>query len=148
MITGNTRNLRVLEELKRAITPEETLADKTDYTFNAYSIDGRTFASLSGLENREFKQQTPEEVTIAEFVKLLQDSTDKDSREFARTVNNLAWLHNKSKDPLKVTPLYRIAKEYTEKALSTRAGSVDRDLLLIAAVAKIKGAYRGPVSEE
>ena len=147
MNSGTNRNTRILEELRKSMASEEN-EDKGSYTFRTYTIDGRRYSPLADLRDHEIKVVTPEEAAIDGFAKLLSESSDQKIREFARSVKNIAWLHQSGGENLKDTPLYQISKEYSDKTLSTRPGSVERDLLLITAVEKIKTAYRALVSEE
>ena len=142
------RDSKIIDELRKSLGTEEKNEEKT-YTFRQYTIDGRQYSTLADLKGHDIRSVTPEEATIAGFAKMLSESADPQSSEFARTVKNIAWLHQSGGDEIKNTPLYQIAKEYSDKTLlSTRKGSVERDLLLIAAVAKIKASYRAMVSDK
>ena len=147
MNSGKDRNARIIEELRKSMTTEDNAEDKT-YTFRQYTVDGQKFSTLANLQSHEIKIVTPEEAVIAGFTKLLSQSTDQKTREFARTINNIVWLHESGKEDLKNTPVYQIAKEYSDRTLSTRPGSIERDLVLITAIEKIKSSYRTLISEE
>ena len=139
------RDMKLLAELRKSMGAEEKTEEKS-YTFRQYTVDGHRFSSLADLKDHDIKVATPEEAMLEGFAKMLSASADPKSSEFTRTVKNIAWLHQSGGDDIKTTPLYKIAKEYSDKTLATRPGSVERDLLLISAVAKIKSAYRALVS--
>ena len=147
MNSGKDRNLRILEELRKSLTPEDKAEDNA-YTFRQYTVDGRRYSTLADLSGHEIKITTPEEAVVAGFTKLLSESADQKTSEFAKTINNIVWLHESGKEDLKNTPVYKISKEYSDKTLSTRPGSIERDLVLITAIEKIKSSYRALVSEE
>ncbi len=148
MISGTARNLRVLEELQKTLIQDEQPSNTKTYTFTEYAIDGRKYASLSGLRNNNIKHVSPEEKTIEDFSKMLQTSSDPGCRCFNKTINTLVYQHKSGGDVLKDTPLYATVKEYLGKVLATRAGSVERDFLMVAAVGKIKNAYKDMVTSE
>ncbi len=139
------RDLKVLEELRKSLGAEDKKEERS-YTFRQYTIDGKVYSTLADLKEHNIKVVTPEEAALEAFAKMLSESADPKSSEFARTVKNIAWLHQSGGDDIKTTPLYQITKEYSDKTLATRPGSVERDLLLISAVDKIKSAYRALVS--
>ena len=145
MSVDKTRNAKLLEELRKTLTPEESHEEKT-YTFHQYTIDGRTYSTLSDLKGHEIKVATAEERTIESLAQMMSESTEQSIRGFSRTVKNIGWLHQAGGDRLSDTPLYQIAKEFLDKAMSVRPGSVERDLLLMTAVERIKTAYRALVS--
>ena len=147
MGTPKDKNLKVLEELRKSLGAEEKTDERT-YTYRQYTIDGQKFSTLADLQDHEIKVITQEERTIESFSKMLSESGDPQSKKFARTVKNIAWLHQSGGEDLKTTPLYLIAKEYCEKTLATSPGSIERDLLLITAVGKIKTAYQDPEPEK
>ncbi len=139
---------KILAELRKSLAPEEEEKDRKDYTFRQYTIDGRRYSTLDDLGTHEVKIVTPEESTVINFAKMLSESSDPKSKDFARTIRNLLWLHQSGKERLKDTPVYQIAKEYADKTLSTRPRSVERDMLLITAIEKIKVAYRALIRSE
>lgn len=147
MNSGKDRNTRIIEELRKSMTPEDKAEDMS-YTFRQYTVDGRRYSTLADLQSHDIKIVSPEEAVIAGFTKLLSQSTDQKTREFARTINNIVWLHESGKEDLKNTPVYKISKEYSDRTLSTRPGSIERDLVLITAIEKIKSSYKALVSEE
>ncbi len=142
------QNSKILEELRKSLAPRQNAEEEErPYTFRQYTIDGERFSTLADLKGRDIKVVTPEQTTVANFAKMLSESGDPKSRDFARTVKNIAALHEAGGDDLKESPIYSIAKEYTERTLSTRPASVERDLLLITAVEKVKAAYRALIKE-
>lgn len=147
MNSGKERNARVIDELRKSMTADEGVQER-NYTFRQYTVDGRRYATLADLQGHEVKIVTPEESVIAGFAKLMGESSDRNTREFARTVNNILWLHQSGKENLKETPVYQISKEYSDKVSFARPGSVERDLLLVTATEKIKSAYRSLMSDE
>ena len=147
MNSGKERNARVIDELRKSMTTEEG-AQERNYTFRQYTVDGRRYSTLADLQGHEVKIVTPEESVVAGFAKLLSESTDSKTRDFSRTVTNILWLHQEGRENLKETPVYQIAKEYSDKVLFARPGSVERDLLLVTASEKIKSAYRALMADE
>ncbi len=142
------KNSKILEELRKSLAPQQAEEEEErSYTFRQYTIDGERFSTLADLKGRDIKVVTPEQTTLSSFAKMLSESGDPKSREFARTVKNITALHEAGGDDLKETPIYEVAKEYTERTLSTRPASVERDLLLITAVEKVKAAYRALIKE-
>ena len=133
---------KFLEELRKSLGSDNKSTDEKSYTFRQYTIDGRRYSTLADLKDHEIKIVTPEESSIAEFAKLLSESSDQKTRDFSRTVKNLTWLHQSGGDNLRETPLFKISSEFSDRTLSTRPGSVERDLILITAIEKIKSAYR------
>ena len=142
MNIGKNMDPNFLAELRKSLASDQKSEDERSYTFRQYTIDGRRYSTLADLKSREVKIVTPEETVIENFAKLLCESTDQKTRDFARTVRNLTWLHLAGGDKLIETPLYKISGEYADKTLSTRPKSVERDLLLITAIEKVKTAYR------
>ncbi len=142
MSSGRNIDPKFLAELRKSLASDEKAENEKTYTFRQYTIDGRRYSTLSDLKNHEIKVVTPEESIISEFAKMLSASSDAKTRDFARTVKNLIWLHKAGGDKLRETPLFEISREYNDKTLSTRPGSVERDFLLITAIEKIKSAYR------
>ena len=142
------KNSKILEELRKSLNPQQNAEEEErPYTFRQYTVDGERFSTLADLKRRDIKVVTPEQTTVANFAKMLSESSDPKSRDFARTVKNIVALHEAGGDEFKDTPIYVIAKEYTERTLSTRPASVERDLLLITAVEKVKAAYRAMINE-
>ena len=142
------KNSKILEELRKSLAPQQNAEEEErPYTFRQYTVDGERFSTLADLKRRDIKIETPEQAVIAGFAKMLSESSDPKSREFSRTVKNIAALHETGGEDLKDTPIYQIAKEYSERTLSTRPASVERDLLLITAVEKVKAAYRALSNE-
>ncbi len=131
-----------MSELRKSLGSESKAEEEKSYTFRQYTIDGRRYSTLADLTEHKVKIVTPEESTVEGFAKLLQESSDQKTRDFARTVKNLTWLHLAGGDDLKSTPLYKISREFSDKTLATRPGSVERDLLLVTAIEKVKSAYR------
>ncbi len=131
-----------LAELRKSLASDNESENERSYTFRQYTIDGRRYSTLADLKSHDIKIATPEETVIENFAKLLSESTDQKTRDFARTVRNLIWLHMSGGDNLKDTPLYQISREFADKTLSTRPKSVERDLILITAIERVKTAYR------
>ncbi|MBO4325684.1 MAG: hypothetical protein J5950_00230 [Clostridia bacterium] len=146
MKSGKDKDMKILEELRKTMAPEEDEDVKT-YTFRQYTVDGRKYSTLADLKTHNLKIVSPEETAIMGFAKMLTESSDQKTREFVRTVKNITALHLAGGDELKDAPIYQITKECCDKTLSTRPKSVERDLLLITAIEKIKSTYRALVSE-
>ena len=136
------QNRQVLEELKKSLMTEKEKEKDKGYSFQEYTIDGRVYSSLSNIGEHSITDMSKEAIVIKDFVKLLNESSESEIRNFAKTVENITWLHTSNKDRLADTPIYNLADECSDKVLHTRPGTVERELVLMTMVNKIKTAYR------
>ena len=136
-----SRNLRVLEDLKKSLVGEEQAPAETRYSYQEFIIDGCKVSTMSDIVPRTDIDDSPEAITTKSVIRMFETSIEHSTRRYAPTLRELYEEQKNNSEKFEATLLFRIVKDCEEKSFRTQPGSVDRELLLIDTMNKLNNAY-------
>ena len=136
------RNQRIIDELKKYVQTESESDAQDRYNYSEVVIDGHKASSLADIQSKPITDFSVETKTLNYFITLLNASTESTTRNFSAVVKQIWNKFLSDGIDIKDTELFKIAHFCEEKSYRTKAGTTEREFLLISAIGRVKSEYK------